>query len=364
MNLNYWKHNYIIPSLLTESALSFKQLGKSPKRFENFITKIEEELPFETVDGDMIVLDKHLLQRSDILPKLKVMRDKGEVSTEYARQLFGTSNVWFPIKDSDREINLSQLKKTHEFGGKGSTFFVKKEEEARGQLQDLIDKTLDKSKESSLTVKIQDKNGKTIIEYDDITGIETQNKIGGLDPKADFVLVRKKKPSVFISHKDGSKPNDFGQWGGVSAKAGDDIYNHPEVRDFVKTLKESEYVEIDANGNYSLKPGLTVGRKINKPELKLLGVFGKEYEPYGPGAPENVDLVAQGHFNLTLDETDGKYILKANHMMVRQDFDGDFGIGYEPILIARFATERMNHGIKGARISIYPIAGRKVSAYI
>ena len=44
----------------------------------------------------------------------------------------------------------------------------------------------------------------------------------------------------------------------------------------------------------------------------------------------------------------------------KERLEGDF----EPVLMARYSSDRNNFGIKGARVGVYPAGGRKVTKYI
>ena len=143
-------------------------------------------------------------------------------------------------------------------------------------------------------------------------------------------------------------------------------------------MKKSKYVQ-----NGELVNGITVGRRIEDRSLKINAIFGIESivtkETVGAdgqpvetdeismedGSPENVDLVAQGVFTLTPTDDPEVFILGADHMLERKTFQGDFGVGYDPILAARYTSDgRSNFQIKYARIGIYPELGRLIRDWI
>jgi len=358
--------------LVTEAPLSFPDMAKSPKRFQNFIAKIENGEPFELVGGGTVVLAKE----PQVLDALKKMAETGNVSTAAAQEAFGTRNVRFKTVDG-QSISLAKLQKTAEFGGKGSEFYVKKEIAARGQLDDLIQAALAAANTDAIIVKVVSPSGEVMAKWDDVVGVADTEKVKGVDPKSDFQLMRKDgKPPVFISHKDGTGPTHFGQWSGTSIKAGEKIAKHPEIKKFVEEdLRPYLNKETDEDGNeYWAHPqGLSVGRKIQDKNLQLMSIFGQDYTPSGPGSVNNCDLVAQGMFTLKTDEPeetkDDKevevaYTLSAGHLMVRSDLDNTFPDGYAPALVTRYASRRNNYGIRGMRMTIYPEAGRKVHKWI
>lgn len=358
--------------LLDEAALSFSEMAKSPARFQAFINKIEKGEPFELVGGGEVVLDKD----PQVIAVLKGMLDAGNISTAAAQEAFGTRNIRFKTSDGG-VISLAKLQKTGEFGGKGSEFYVKKEIAARGQLDDLIQKAMAAAGTEAIIIKVVSASGEELARWDDVVGVGDTEKVGGVDPKSDFQLIRKDgKPAVFISHKDGTSPAHFGQWGGTSAKAGERISSHPEIKNFVEVdLMPYLKKETGSDGKeYLVYPrGLSVGKKIEDRDLQLMSIFGQDYKAGGPGSVNNCDLVAQGLFSLKTDEpeqtTDDQevevvYTLTAQHLMVRADLDSTFPAGYAPALVTRYATGRNNYGVRGMRMTIYPEAGRKVHKWI
>jgi len=361
------KHLAEQPKKISEAALGFSQLAKSPQRMSRFIEKLENEEPFETLDGEEVVFVKD----DRVIDILKQMLDMGEISDRTARRLRDGEKFILPTKDG-RVFRLTQLSKTSEFGGKGGDFYIKKEIAARGQLESLINQALQAANTDAITVEVLNGKGERVAVYDDVIGVQGTDKANGIDPKSDFQLKRKdKKPPVFISHKDGTTAKNFGQWSGVTGKAGAPIANHKEVKEFVELLEP--HLNIDAKGNKTYPPGLSVGKIIDDPQLRLMSIYGPDYKPSGAGSVNNVDIVAQGLFSLktvgvteTPDDDDEQvvYTLSANHLIARLDPKPSFGELYTPALISRFATRRNNFGIRGLRATIYPAGGRNVHGWI
>ena len=351
-------------TVLDEAALGFAQLAKRESRFKKFIEKITKGEEFELVNGKKAKIKKD----PELLQNLQKVLDSGDLSFTNVQNTFGTKNIRFEMEDG-RALPISAFQKTSEFGGKGGDFYIKKELSARGELDDLIKAAIQSANTDSIIIKIVDKQGDLIAEYDDVIGVRGSQKVGGVDPKSDFEIVRKdNKTSVYISHKDGSTPKAFGQWSGVTKKAGESIHNHPEIQKFVEDLKQNY---LTPEGTYP--PATSYARKIQSPELKRMAIFGQDYSPTGDGSVNNVDIVAQGTFKLETEQVertpDDKeiqvaYILTATHLLSRVGFDGDFGEGYTPSIMTRFATARRNFGIKGLRLTIYPIGGRKITKFI
>lgn len=174
----------------------------------------------------------------------------------------------------------------------------------------------------------------------DVVGVE---KTPGT-PKSDFHLVDKnKRPCAWLSHKKGSKPTDFQQWGGVTEK---EIANHKEVIAFG--------VECKAKFGDKMPSSTSVFKEIKSKELKGFSVFGVDYGKR-PGI-NNVDALLQG--DPGLEKKGSNYELTANHV----HYNGDIPTGgFEPVLNLTYKGDRTNLGIKGARASIYPMLGRKMT---
>lgn len=162
-------------------------------------------------------------------------------------------------------------------------------------------------------------------------------------PKADTAIVDEQGNQVaWISLKDGSTPRDFGQWGGISRYA-----NEQEVKDFVTKLKT---VVGDTMPN-----NITYGMEVTSLDLKNKVVFGLDFDS-GKFGINNVDLVLQG--NPQVKEFKDGFIVDGAKSWSNGDIPSN---EYDPVMTARYTSDRNDFGIKGARITIYPRAGRKWS---
>jgi len=123
-------------------------------------------------------------------------------------------------------------------------------------------------------------------------------------PKSDFHAVDASGNEVaWLSHKKGSKAKDFGQWGGMSDREMKAVYkNMPEAKEEI--LKFAKDV-IDKYPDGAIPRATTLARKISNGKLRGIAIYGN-------------------------------------------GFGGD----------------RDNFGVKGARFSIYPAGGRKISEWI
>lgn len=132
-------------------------------------------------------------------------------------------------------------------------------------------------------------------EYKNIIGMTS----GPFGQKADFMGVDEKgNPKFFISHKDGYNATDFQQYSGISSRAGDSIYNHPEVQAFRKEISEKTTEDFYGKMYY---------RQIKDLELKKRAVFGKDFSD-GPADQSfnNISYFAQGNLVLLVRQTPNK----------------------------------------------------------
>ena len=206
-------------------------------------------------------------------------------------------------------------------------------------------------------------------------------------PKADFAIgsVGEGKEQVFISHKQGKEmePSDFGQWSGMTKRAGEDIANSKEVQAFGQIVTNIlEKVKTDIYPS-----GIDFQMNIKSKDLMLRAVFGKDYGKK-ESSKDNVDYVIQGDLRLeplfTADKgnTDdepvfkGKFVLRGSKVLARRvatvraaeeidDLESLFKGGYLPILsIRRGEAKRNNLGISAGRAQINPEKGREINFLI
>ena len=166
-------------------------------------------------------------------------------------------------------------------------------------------------------------------------------------PKSDFHLVDERgNDLIHISHKKGSKPNDFQQWGGVTE---DRIYKHREVQEFALLCK--------AKFGDRIPNGTSVYTEIKDKNLKMMQVFGVAFDKSTSDA-NRVDVLLQGDPGLE-ELQNGEFELTATgHVHYHGDIPSG---GFEPVIAAIYKGDRDQLGIKGARFSIYPKAGRKLT---
>ena len=308
------------------ASLSPKELLKYDWRVEVFLRKYKskdkKERTFDLVNNKKLCF----IYDPDVA---KVVARKNQVQLRTVRLLGEDGN----------EYKLSDLEKSAEFGGKGAGSGTLKEDI---ELQSLIKQLNDirkKQKTGTVPIKV---GGKTFNVADAITTPGT--------PKSDFHLVDDNgKEVVWISHKDGRTAKDFQQWGGISKRSEPTIFSHPETQSFIDDLKKT-YPD-------GLPRRTTLYRKIKDDKLKNFSVYGNQYG--NDEGRQNVSILIQGP--IKLQKSGNVYKFVSNHVHYNgEKMTGDF----EPVLTAIYKGDRSDAGVKGTRIVIMPIAGRKMTGEI
>lgn len=166
-------------------------------------------------------------------------------------------------------------------------------------------------------------------------------------PKSDFHIVDSSgKPVIFISHKKGSRPNDFQQWSGMTES---EILKQKETQTFI--------AECQVLFGEKMPPGTSIYKKIKENKLKMMSVFGVDYGEK-PGI-NNVDVLIQGDPGLKKAGSGNLWELTATGNI---HYNGDLpGGGFDPVLTLIYKGDRDQFNIRGARASIYPVAGRRMT---
>jgi hypothetical protein len=317
--------------ILLEAALSIPQISKYPRydhRVDVLVNKIISGEPFTLVNGQSIVIQPDEQQ-------LEVLRarDWDTFKTEYKSS--------FTTKDG-KTIPITQLQKTAEFGGEASGKRVSKENFAMEQLNSKIEEIKKETNSSTLTIMVGRKKYPNIVRARSTPG----------HPKSDFHLeTADKQAVVFISHKDGKRPSDFQQWSGVTEPG---IIDHPETQDFIKAIRR----RVVRTKGKTFPTGQAWGRPIEDLNLMMRSMYGADFG--GRFGINNVQIIIQGNVSL-IPHQDGVYkltgdIVHLNGQMVSPE--------YAPTFIVRYSSERINAGIKNARIGILPARGRKIHKII
>ena len=164
-------------------------------------------------------------------------------------------------------------------------------------------------------------------------------------PKSDFHLIDKSgKALVHISHKKGSTPRDFQQWGGITESR---IAKHPEIAKF-----EAAVNKLYPNG--VMPNGQSAYMKIKDNDLKMMAVYGVNFDKGGIDV-NKVDVLIQGDPGVK-QLSDGNFELTATGHI---HYEGEkMTGGFEPVLAIIYKGDRTQLGLRGGRASIYPSGGR------
>jgi len=247
-----------------------------------------------------------------------------------------------PVYNGKQEspIALGKLYKDSEFSGRSQAGTAKEDIELE-RLKELIEKAKDSQGTDSITVMSGTQR---------ITGVVSAETTKGT-PKSDFHLVDAQGRAIcWISHKDGADAKAFGQWGGITDSAGTSISKHPEVLKFVEDMKMLY--------GQQMPRATTVGREITDDTLKHRAVYGPNFGNLK--GQDNVNILLQGE--VTLRKNGQNFVLGS---VGPSHTNGDNLIGaYEPVLMIIYKGDRAQFGIQGARFSIYPRGGRRISQFV
>lgn len=194
--------------------------------------------------------------------------------------------------------------------------------------------------------------------YKGISGaIQVDTKIkrlGGVsaDPKADIILYVDKTnllspKNIYISHKKEGGPEAFQQYGGLTEKSGDAIYNHPETKKFLKAVAKN--VGKDGLNN-------PMFMKVKDASLKNMAIYGPDYgKAFGL---QHTQIIGQGLPKLTIDSKGIATLEFSSHMSVSGNLS-HFNEGYTPVFGATFRAGRGftldGKRYDGVRVGIYPM---------
>lgn len=290
--------------------------------------------------GERLNVFKEKIKNGDkfITTKGEVVLDKKQVFSLDAMNVSGFSAT-FTGKVKNAKVKLEYPKdfyKTPEFGGKGAGSGTAAEDRYLTEFRKAIQDEMIKAKKNYLLVKI---NGRTIHLADIISTPQTTRRA----PKADFSLLDENGKQVgWISHKAGSKPTDFQQYGGLSDEA---FSNNPEVKKFMDDI-----IKLYPKG---LTSGSSLMRKAKNKDVILKSVYGTDYGK-APGV-QNVDEFHQG--SMKLSKSGQSYTITSTHKGTNGDIPK--GGGYDCIYFARYTSDRganiAGKFIGNARVGVFPL---------
>lgn len=300
------------------AALTTREILKYEWRVELFLRKYKEGEEFEMNDGT----------------KKKFVYNDGLYKAVKSR-IASNINKYKLLDVSGKEHPIGALAKSAEFGGKGAGFSTRDEDRELASLRKQIEEA--KAEQASGEIEVWD--GKKRCKVAD--AVSTPGT-----PKSDFHLVDQNgKEVLWISHKDGRRPQDMQQWGGISKSKEPDIFRHPETQRFINDLK-ALYPD-------GLPRATSIYRKIEDEKLKKMSMYGNQF---GRALDrQNVSVMLQGP--VELKKKGFFYILGSNI----KHYNGDTVTGslFEPVFAAIYKGDRSDAGVKGTRIVIMPIGGRK-----
>lgn len=240
------------------------------------------------------------------------------------------------IDTAGNHYTFGKLEKTKEFGGKGAGSGTTKEDIELSSLQKQINDLKVELGRATVPMKV---------------GTKTYQVAGAAStagtPKSDFHLIDDDgNEIVWISHKDGSKANDFQQWGGMTEAS---IASQVEIKKFIADLIK----EFDG----AIPRATTVARKIKSTKLKNMSVYGVEYGRML--GQQNVSILIQGPVKII--KSGRVYKFDSNHI----HFNGDRITGdFVPVMMAVYKGDRSQFGLKGARFTIQPLGSRKITRMV
>jgi len=303
------------------ASLEGNELYKYAYRVEVFVKKLEEKSKFKIVNKGEV----------ELVPQKSIIK--------HIQDGKPTRNLIL-IDTDGNEYKFNQIEKTKEFGGKGAGAGTAKEDAELTSLKKQLEEAKKTEKSHFINLKVKNKIHKVTF------AVTTPG-----NPKSDFHLLDdKEKEIVWISHKDGARPKDFQQWGGVSQRIEPIIFRHKEVQQFINDLK-SDYPD-------GLPRATTLYRHIADKTLKMMSVYGNQFPTRREGR-QNCSILLQGP--VRLNKIGSNYQLSSNH--VHYNGDSVDGQGFDPVLMAIYKGDRSDVGVKGTRIGIYPVGGRKGKEY-
>ena len=127
--------------------------------------------------------------------------------------------------------------------------------------------------------------------YKNVIGLNA-GKSGRYATKADFIIINKDGEEIgWISYKAGRMSKDFQQYSGLTPDAGDEIYNHPQVKEFREKIVNDQKIQNSIKNDKKFA-FIRIKGGSSARLLKNRAVFGKKY---GRQKEENnVDWFAQG----------------------------------------------------------------------
>jgi len=284
---------------------------KYPWRWELFLRKVKEGLPFTTIDGGEVRIPG---EGNDHLISALVSRSQPGYTRAFRQGVA-------VVRDGSTSTLHSAgiLHKSADFGGKTAGHGLAAQ---RRQTEELRAALLVAGGGRPVPVFMGDK----VVYATDVV------ELGGRC-KADVALVDPGGCHVArLSLKSARCPGDMQQWSGVAEFA-----REPEVRDFVAAVDGLPRSE------------LPVCRSLGSERIRRDALYGS-----GDG---RADAVVAVDVCALLPRIDGVFSL-AGRVHYYPEVPPE-GSGWEPVLLARRSTSRRDQGVDGVRLGVFPRAGRR-----
>lgn len=329
-------------SYLTEASLSKTQLDKRDN-YEVFATKIRDGLPFVTNTGEQVVVGYRDREKNKLLYD-EIVEDEYQAIVDLFKK---GSSIVLPTVDG-KGVRLSSLKKTKEFGSTGRTGTEDEDIQVK-RLNGMIQKIVEDTNMPYVSIRVAGETHK-VVRFEKTPGTP-KSDIHGIDIEGNHV--------IWLSLKKGSSAKHFGQYGGMTPRGERAIAETGEAKQFVDAVKE--WLKNNQNDDSVMPRATTLSRKILDQKIKGISVYGSQYgeRTYGK---DNVQMILQGKVTLVKSGKDYTITSSSHNETNPRIPKGQ----YEPVFMAMYkgVGERKNYGIRGARFSVYPVGGRKITEFI
>ncbi len=318
------------------NKLSIRDLKKDENRVLNFLKKIREGKPFETMDTSPARSAQVTIHKSEYDAVQLFMQAQGGK--------FPADRSSMYVKTSKGKLLIpGHFKKTGDFGGRGQGSGTAAETLAMNYFNEELNKILGREALPEIKLKI---NGRIVR---CAAMVKTEGKYKGREPKSDMTIVDADgKPVAYISHKAGNSAKSYQQYGGVSDSALPRKYhNNKNVKAFMQ--------DVDRLRSGGLVSGDSFYRDLNDKEFIGMMMYGPKFG----GRPDisNVDEFHLGNMNLKGSKA-GPYVITSNH----KGENGDIPKGsFKAVLFIRYQGNRgdaraAGEVIKNARVGVFPLA--------
>lgn len=208
---------------------------------------------------------------------------------------------------------------------------------------------------------------------DESYDVDNFNQVMGR-PKADMVFTYKNTPVIFVSHKKGSKPGDFQQYGGFANDL--DIKNRGDAKIYkdidiflakIEKIMETLGVQKDKQGRYDfnyLKKGSNFACLIDDEQIAYTTMFGKNYKTKKVGL-DNCSILIDGdiifkstNMGLNVFRLEGSYHTTVNPALLKSKphFKSDKNDLYSPAMfLMKSESQGLSQGgFANCRAVIWP----------